>query len=344
VGEVVSCEKVQFGSIDDCLGPSRQRFFGGGFKRVLHDVRDVGISADDDGRGVLRARASLSYPADWSTKANDTSLRPHLSTVDALLLAIQLTEVYLTHAGDFELEQRRRMWLRSFTMRAGATPTENLGDFPIEAMHVDREPAPFTLCGEISTFACVIGAIKVRCTIEHEPVRTLRLGGGYSSVDEVLGCETRRYYGTGYKQRDQLMRAVEFDPDRRQVEALVSVVGPTGSDLPDLGFGGEYQPSVSPLESLTVLAQLSQVLLYETDRLTRDETKTMWMRSVTMESLTPYHSVKYPSVAGVKATNVKTLNLGGGVWRAFDVDAQFQGFRFTSALAHELPAGVISLV
>src|SRR4051812_37508327 len=83
------------GSIDTHLGAASARFFGEGFKRVAHEVTGLVITGRP-GLGCLTARAQILYPRDWSSKSHG-ALRPHLSSVDALVLAAQLAEAHLVH-------------------------------------------------------------------------------------------------------------------------------------------------------------------------------------------------------------------------------------------------------
>src|SRR5918997_1151469 len=114
---------ITAGSIDRYLAPAGERHFGDGFKRVTHEITDLVIGGID-GRGTIQATATLGYPEDWSRKSTG-SLRPHVSSIDGLLLVVELAEACLTHRYGLDREQRRRMWLRSLEMRAAA-PQEEL--------------------------------------------------------------------------------------------------------------------------------------------------------------------------------------------------------------------------
>jgi hypothetical protein len=159
---------IRFDSIDDCLGPATGRFFGDGFRRVVHRIADITVRPGDNGRGRVDAKAGLRYPPDWSTKSTDVTLRPHLSSVDALLIAVRLGEMYLTHTHGLDRSQRRRMWLRRCTMKTPSAPQEDLSEFDVEAVNVDRRAEPNSLCGHVSVFECVIGTLKLTCEIEHD--------------------------------------------------------------------------------------------------------------------------------------------------------------------------------
>src|SRR5204863_2642139 len=103
-GRIVVGPAQHLGSIEQCLGPPAGRFFGGGFRRVTHSLTRLGIS-DRPGLGAVTAQASLSYPEDWSQKASGAP-PPHLSSVDAVTLMVELVDAYLTHTYRLDPAQR----------------------------------------------------------------------------------------------------------------------------------------------------------------------------------------------------------------------------------------------
>ncbi|MGH8968103.1 MAG: AvrD family protein, partial [Actinomycetes bacterium] len=76
-------------SIDDYLGPAQTRFFGHGYRRAQYRVADVTSTPADYADPGVRATVTIDYPLDWSVKETDVDLRPHLSTVDMLVLGVQ---------------------------------------------------------------------------------------------------------------------------------------------------------------------------------------------------------------------------------------------------------------
>jgi hypothetical protein len=327
---------IRFESIDDCLGPGEKRFFGEGFKRVAHQITDVSVIRQDEGTGYVQASASLRYPVDWSRKSADVELRPHLSTIDALLLGVQLGEIYLTHAYGLDGVARQKMWLRRLAMRAGTTPQEDLAEFRIRADHSETRTVPDTLCGHVSSFACLIGTVRIRFDIEHGMGPVSSRDGFYPAAEDILGPGSHRYYGEGYKLRKQIIKALELDLENQRLEALVKISGET-ENLPGHGLAAHYHPTLSMIDCLAAMSQTAQVLLYELDGVKRSSTNTLWMRKVVMESRTPYQPLFNPFMVSAAVTSSRLLNLAGGSWRVADMAGHFQGVQVEASLAHELP-------
>jgi hypothetical protein len=309
-------------SIDDHLGPCAGRYFGEGFKRVGHRLTGIEVRRAD-----VRAVAAVTYPADWSRKAAG-SPPPHLSTVDALVLAVQLAEIHLTHTYGLGLEQRRGMWLRSFEMRASATPQEDLHEFGVRAVLVRRH-------GSVSTYECAIGAIGVSCDVEHASSPRFVAEGAYAGADDILGPPAGRYYGDGYKARALRLGDVRVAPGADLVQATIALSAP--DRCADDGFAGAHQPSVSPLDAFLALAQLAQVLAYRLDGLDRGESHTLWMRRVALESAAPRQPIGDPFVGAVALRRTRRVSYRGDVWRTLDMAGGFLGITARASMAHRLP-------
>jgi hypothetical protein len=87
----------RYPTIDDALGPAATRFFGDGHRKVDHRLRGLTVETTSEGLPRIRGKADIAYPSDWSTKSESTELRPHVSSIDAVVLAAQLAERGLAH-------------------------------------------------------------------------------------------------------------------------------------------------------------------------------------------------------------------------------------------------------
>src|ERR1700759_3650313 len=92
---------LQFSSIDDYLGPGAARFFGSGYRRVSYGWN--GLEVGDPSGSSMRAAGAVVYPADWSRKRDAVQLRPHLSTIDAMILGTSSAELCLVRQHGLDL-------------------------------------------------------------------------------------------------------------------------------------------------------------------------------------------------------------------------------------------------
>ncbi len=327
-------------SVDEYLGPAESRFFGSGYRRVRYVVRDLAMdhhSAQHESGGSvpLRATVGVVYPTDWSSKSAHVELRPHLSTVDALILGVRLSETCLEHATDMDDRLRRTAWLRRVDIKAGSEPNEEgLDAVAVEAVLRETTAAPDTMGGHISVVDCRIGNMTVRCEVEHG-VGPASSGRG-TAAGSVSSAPLRRY-GDGYQHQSQLVEKVRIDPASQHAEALVTVDPAPGQGLLGDGLEAQYHPSVSMVDSFVVSLQLGQVLLYELDRFPRAESNTLWMRHTSITRDTPHRSAADPFEATASLVDARLLRTAGGIWRTATIVGDCQGVRTRCAVTHQLP-------
>lgn len=324
--------------IDDFLGPAAGRFFGAGYKRVAQRITDLCWDADPALGAGLQAvgHAAVTYPDDWSRKRGAARLAPHLSSVDALAVSARLVEALLLHGHGLEPGQVSRAWLRRYVMTSSARPQLDLDAVELRASTMESGRSALTPGWHSTRFDCRVGAIRVRCEVEHEP--------GSAVVPKpvpgaALAPPVAPYHAGGYRDRSYRITDVAVDPTDRCASASVRI----DPAAPEAAGGGvaelaaAHQPSVTMLDALIVFAQLAQALLYELDSLSRADTNTLWMRKIDMWRDGPRQPLDppLPCVTHIDRSNIVTL--GGARWRASNMAGEFGGIRVRYALGHELP-------
>src|SRR5256885_3912120 len=144
-------------TIEQALGERDTRYFGQGFQRVTHHLTDLAVRSHQI-TGTVSATARVSYPADWSVKTTGPG-GPHLSTVDALIIAGQLAEAYLTHGHRLDPAARARMWLRGFDMTAGPAAVTELAAIPVDGRRASMRLGPWGTNTVISGFEFQISGL-----------------------------------------------------------------------------------------------------------------------------------------------------------------------------------------
>ena len=328
-------------SIDDYLGPAETRFFSRGYQRAQYDVRTVQVDpALEEGLRVT-ASADIHYPADWSRKRTDVDLRPHLSTVDALVLGVQMAEAHLAHAHGLDGAGRRAARLRKVVLRAGDAPQEELADVPLSASLVRSRPDADAEGGHRSLYDSTVGGLRVRCEIEHSSAR----GGAdlppvaHATLADALGGAESRFYGEGFKRRRHTIRDVVVGVEALTAQADARFTEEGGPALGD-GIEGATQPALSLIDAFVVNLQLAQVLMYELDSITRETSNTLWMMQTVLEA--PRGHIRLPESseplrARTGITGHRLLPLRGGSWRSVDLRGAVADISMRAAFAHELP-------
>ncbi len=339
-----------YNDIDEFLGAKDGRFFGNGFSKVGNQITDIYINISPEKKsthsnakllqtkgislGYVQAKGSLSYPDDWSKKSEDTELKPHLSTIDALNLSMQLNEMFLIHKYNLDNVDREHMWLKKYSISAGNTPYENLDAFEIYTI-CKETVSQVSINSSVSVFESKIGALKVYCEIEHKIKQAAKTDYEFFYVDgeDILGKSESRYYGMGYKYSDYDVFNLKIDYKNEKIENGVRINRVKETPI---GIEGFYRPSISMIDSIILGGQLSQALLYNIDQVEREDTGTLWMRKVTMENENPSKQNK-EFVAETHITNAKIINMRGSLWRKADIYSNFNGIICNYSLAYELP-------
>jgi len=325
-------------SVDDYLGPGEKRFFGAGFRRVTYHYDKVEVTRHEDGRAELTGRLDVAYPADWSTKAKRGDLRPHLSTVDGVITAVHLSEATLAHALDLSPESRRAARVLGVRIKAGTAPDEELAGLPVRTTLLGSAPAAD---GEaVSRLETLVGTMRVRTELRH-PQATHGADGpaqrAYAAPAELLGAADRQYYGTGFATRTQSVHKVAVRVAEARADAVVDVAQEPGTVLATEGTEGLYQPFVGLVDTFVTSLQLGQILLYETDGISRGASNTLWMRTTVLTAGAEPEPIRYETPLSVRLENSVLLRRDDETWRAADIVGRLAGTTVRCSVAHRLP-------
>ncbi|WP_158621316.1 AvrD family protein [Streptomyces triticirhizae] len=326
---------LRFSSIDEYLGDGSRRFFSEGFRRVGQRLTDIRVEPARPGQGSVSATAAVTYPEDWSRKDRAMELRPHLSSVDVMVLAVQLVEVYLTRVHGLTPEQRAASWLRRFAVRSSAGPQEDLGRFPVVGRLRRTLPGAGRVRPAVSAFDLNVGALNAVCEVEHDAGSSELTPVGYADAEQALGPAGERYYGDGFRARRHTLTDVRLDPDGQRVAALATFADPDGRA--GLGFAAAYQPGLTMVDCFLALAQLAQLLVYHEDGITRGQSNTLWMRRLTMTCERPEAPLGAGLPLAVTRHRSDALEFSGARWRKADMSGDFHTIQARSSMAHQLP-------
>lgn len=334
-----TAENLRFGDVSDYLGNPDRRFFGEGYKRAQH--RLTGLSDGGSAAPSVVGTASVTYPADWSRKGA-IDQKPHLSTLDVLLLGVQLTEALLAHHRGLGEADLRGAWIRRARIKAGSVPVEDdLTGFPVSARLSAEAPSPDP-GRSLSTVDATVGALTVRIELDHADVRHAprRLDG--AGAGHVLGDQSRRPFGDAYKQRRQTVEDVVVAPGRQSATARVRLDARDAAAGPGIGTEGDHQPSAGLIDAFVVALQLGQIMLYELDQVARADSDTLWMRTTLLEAKTPHRPLVAPDGGPLPVTAelreaLLLTNRLGERWRRADIAAELAGIAVSCSVAHRLP-------
>jgi hypothetical protein len=323
-------------SIDHILGPAEKRFFGDGHRRVRYRFDDARVLPGPPGVGEVTATAAVLCPPDWSTKGA-VAQRPHLSTVDALIVGARLAEVFLAVRHRMTDLERAAMWLRRVEIKAGNAPDEdNLEQLEVAARLKATRPDQDDPTLALSVLECHVGAMRVRCDVVHSAGRPTPDPAAEAPVD--LSGLPAGIYGEGFRHRRQPITDVLVEPGSLRATATAQVFAEPGPHS-SVGIEGAYQPSVSLVDAFVIALQLGQVLIYDLDQVDRAHSRTLWMRRTVLEAEDVFRPAGGPMPVVAELLDATLLNAQGTAWRTADITSSYAGVRVRCAVTHELAAG-----
>jgi hypothetical protein len=312
-------------TVDDYLGPGENRFFGKGYKRVEQRLTDIHVEP-----GCVRARASVRYPDDWSRKGT-TNQPPHLSSIDTLLIAGEMAELYLTHVLRLDARARSDVRLRKVRMKAGRDPVEKeLGEFVVQATITSQSL-------RTSVVDCQVGTLRVCCEIEHPESSPAPEPGHYHGPDELLGPAELRPFAAAHRTKTQVIEDLDIDVPGCRARAVLSTRSTARQDLPVQGLESYSHGASSIIDAFVAAVQLGQILLYELDAVSRAESNTLWMRQTVLEIGDPHRPVYTPAGLSVRLEEPRLLTTrDGATWRTADITAEFEHMNICCSATHRL--------
>ncbi|MFJ8859548.1 AvrD family protein [Streptomyces sp. NPDC102451] len=320
-------QELRLASVDDVLGDRHSRFFGEGFKRVTYSLTGITVTPGTrTAPGEVRATAGIHLPDTWSRKG-ETLQRPHLSTLDGMLLAAQLTGLYAAHTQHLDADAPFRVL--GLRIKAGPAPDEEgLEHIGVSAVHRSTTASPDTAGHSVTTMDCTIGSMRLQVEAEHpaadEPGRA---PGVYATAEDLDGSWNSAAFGVSHRFRSQHLDDVVANVSDGTAHARLTLVDAPGQDP-------AQDPRPTAIDLFVSALQLGQVLLYELDRLTRAESNTLWMRSTVFA---PHTEAEPTDRFRVSLGRVAELPTAEGTWRAARITAVLGGTQLTCNVTHLLP-------
>jgi hypothetical protein len=319
-----------FGNVDEILGDAKARYFGGGYRDVNQRVLEVELDTEQRSATAL---ARVTYPVAWSTKAN-RELVPHLSSIDAIIIAMEITETYLREAYGLDDFSARDCWVRRCSVRSGPTPTLQLNQIPVTLRLVATRPDTETMCGYASDLKVRVGLLTVELSVDHPLFVERRVHMSFSDVDWCLGAHQDRYYAGGYKHTRVGVSDVVLNRPVDRARALFSL--DYASDSTHGGLSGGYFPFISITDAVVGTAQLAQAVLYRQDNLTRASSRNLWMRKISITIPRPAApQPKFDVETWISHANV--VPIAGQRWRTAKFQVRMPSLTAEYSVAHALP-------
>lgn len=292
------------------LGESSTRYFSANFKKINHNLQNVRIDQDQ-----LLADFEIEWPEIWATKKG-VSLKPHIGTLDFFLTSIQLVETYLFIVKNKEKSQINNMWISEFSCKAGR-----------ECIEKKLFPCECQLLSEVSTnnqttfvFEIKICTAKIVLTILSSPKETSFCNKKISAFYDM-----KSYYSLNYKYAFRNITNIYLNLQQSFISADFELVH--YNDIFYNGIGCNHMPCITFCDLVLAAGQLSQILLFRLNNITREEASNLWLRNIRCLYKSP---ITDKTNVVVKIKKTREIPLKGAVYNCTDLIFDFNNGSLTA--------------
>lgn len=301
-------------NIDGILGDFEKRYFGAGHKRTGYQMNEPRLGYDN----CVHTRARIRQNDGWSQK-DGCQMKPHVSTVDGVILSVMLVEKYLAKQYPDLLLQE--LFLAAFEIKAGIKPIEDLNNISCSLKEQEADAGEYHFSTEIQGMRLLLRFKKMRPEIK---------AAGSMKKDEGLP-----YICTHLKHLKHDITDICF-AEKGTISCHIART--SLQQLSYDGIGSRGQERMSLLEWLIVFSQMGQLVAYDYDLIDREKSETLWMKWVKAEMDEPF-LYREPIPADGRVVKSTRLTLKEADWRIFEMKgtALDGNIRFFGKIAHMLP-------
>lgn len=239
---------------NEILGDYNTRYFGAGHKNTFYCV-DGCMERKEFYEGV----GQIEQVKTWSEK-NNVSLKQHLSTLDCIILATMLVEKYLISKRYNNISS---IFLYEFEVKSGNCSIEKLDEIKLMIKS-------FELRSDELYFVVQVGNMQIKLLFRNS------ISKWKHKKKSKVNLEAVHYFSNHLKDIRHDIINVKYMEEELQCE----VVRKKLYDRQYNGVSALGIESTSILEWLVIFSQMSQILAYKYDDIERQNSNTLWMKSV----------------------------------------------------------------
>ena len=241
------------------------------------------------------ANLRLLYPKDWSVKKKNR-LPPHLSSIDVMLMSARSCGEILASRSKEKFE------ISQMTIRASTKPLEDLNNVRIIFDIISESENTIMFVGKV-------GNMNVDLEVTNRENNDLQLSSNFSTE--------------GFKNSRQSIENIRLN-NKLESEAIVIKT-----------VNGEICEHIDYIDAFVSGLQLGQILLYELDDVTREESNNLWMRNVNFKS-SPKGNAYLNNNLEVFLENINLIKKDNTEWRSADIVANLKNIQFRCSITHQL--------
>lgn len=263
-------KEVKLMNAEQILGSKEKRYFAAGYKKISCELFDYRLAENK-----LTASLRLDWGKNWSIKKGKVIVQ-HLGSIDSSLVAIKVLELFLVVKYNLTVEEIACCSVKKIDFKTQPCFQNHSQQHDVELTNVlsyyDNENLM------VNEFDILVKNFRFFIS--------LNLGRQFNSShiqqDQNLPRglnNSTSYYNVGYKLTSVNIENVFLNLENRSITGN-SILNHSDSVVKH-GLGIGHQWPLTFIEYLSIAGQLTQILLYKLENVTREESNNMWVRSLT---------------------------------------------------------------
>ena len=315
--------EIKLRKAEHFLGGKRRRYFASGFKKICCKLYNYQYSNES-----LTASLKLEWCKGWSVKTSG-QMNQHIGSIESSSVALRLLELFLILKFNLTDEEIASSFIRKidFKVNPGNHTCDREIDVKVNSIHTEW------VCFDalIGRFNIVVDNFTFMVEIQFS--NQFKSGAfPYERFSQAITSNHGNYYVRGYKTTSINIENLVLNLEDRSVAAVSQVKRLIHKR--ETGIGACDLRGLTFIDFLSIAGQLTQILLYKSDNITREESNNMWVRSLSAE----FSAVDPMPVVQSKAhfTEFKMVKMKEQTWRLATAQFEIGGINGWAKVCHIL--------
>ena len=300
--------EIRLRNAEQFLGCKEERYFASGYKRITYEIFDNHLS-----NHKLTASLRLNWGENWSLKKGKV-IDQHMGSIECSLVAIRSLELFLIAKYNLTDDEISTCYIQKieFKTKPCAQSFNYTNDIEVANIHLHRKNMDlFT-----GNFEILVKNFQflIELDFSHQFYSSELLDKRFTE-----NINPAHYYYYGYRLTSIDIENLLLNLENRSVIAESKITHP--NEVFEVGLGTKNLLGLTFVEFLSIAGQLTQILLYKLENISRVESNNMWVRFLSADFL-PKTKQQKEFTSNAYFTEFNLMKIKGEVWRT--VTAKFE--------------------
>lgn len=301
--------EIRLRNAEQFLGCKEGRYFASGYKKIACELFNCHLSGDK-----LTASLNLEFGDARSIK-NGKIIDHHLGSIESSLIAIRSLELFLTAKFELTDDEISACYIKRIVFKTKpCSPINQPNDVEVTNTHLFRRNMD-SLSGN---YEILIKNFQFMIELD------INRQSDSSKLQEEISAKKiinpAHYYYHGYRLTSIDIENLLLNLKNSSVIAKSKVINP--NKVFGAGLGTKNIRRLTFVEFLSIAGQLTQILLYKLENISREESNNMWVRSLNADFLPMETNQQIEVTSKAYFTEFNSVKIKGEVWRT--VTAKFE--------------------